>query len=153
MTDFRDFLLTQARRFGTKQAFAQALGITPGRFSRLLRGNDSMEVVGCLRLAKVSGESADRVLRLAGKGEIADLIAELYGRPSLTARERALIDNSERIPEQVRGAFDVLIHYAREVADAGGGRGAERIAPGPPARRRRAPAKPKRRRTLRSENG
>jgi hypothetical protein len=77
LNDFREILERAAKRFQSKQAFARAVGLTPSRFSRVLRG-ESMEVVNCLKVAKLAGEAPSRVLRAAGKGEIADLIEELY---------------------------------------------------------------------------
>lgn len=118
MSEFREFLETEARRFGNKKGFAKAIGITPGRFSRLLRGEFSMEVVNCLRLAKVTGESPDRVLRLAKKSEIADLIQELYGRPSLTGAQRALLDRWGVLKQPAKvGLEAVLQELVPDVAD------------------------------------
>lgn len=77
-----------------------------------------MEVVNCLRLAKVTGESPDRVLRLAKKSEIADLIQELYGRPSLTGAQRALLDRWGVLKQPAKvGLEAVLQELVPDVAD------------------------------------
>jgi plasmid maintenance system antidote protein VapI len=120
VSDFTDFLASAARKFKTKQEFAAAVGITAGRFSRLLRGEFSMEVVNCLRLAKVSGESPAKVLRLAGKSEIVDLIDELYARQPLTQAQRELIEVWDAIPAEARAAFGTMLRYTREVAATSG---------------------------------
>src|SRR5262245_5253006 len=71
---------------GSKGELASAIGVTPSRFSHLLlTGSPSIEV--CLRLAEVSGLPPFRVLRAAGKADIADLIAELYG-PTAERRQK-----------------------------------------------------------------
>jgi hypothetical protein len=76
---FQELLEQAAKRLGSKQALATAIGITPGRLSRLLGGEYSMEVINCLRLAKIISRKPDDVLRMAGKDDVADLIVELYG--------------------------------------------------------------------------
>jgi hypothetical protein len=75
----RELLLQLSDVQGSKQDAARALGITPGRFSRLLNGEFSMEVVNCLRLAVLTRKSAATVLRAADKQEVADLLDRLYG--------------------------------------------------------------------------
>lgn len=145
---FTEFLASAARQFRTKQEFAAALGITPGRFSRLLRGEFSMEVVNCLRLAKLSGESPAQVLRLAGKSEIADLIDELYARQPLTQAQRELIAVWDAIPAEAREAFGTMLRYTREVAANGPSARSEAL---PEPRRRRRPATPRTRATRRGD--
>jgi transcriptional regulator with XRE-family HTH domain len=91
---FRQFLETAARRFPSKQALAKAIGITPGRLSRVLKGEHSLDVVNCLRLAKLTGDSPGEVLRVAGKNEVAELIEGFYGRaaPAIHPADRIVVD-------------------------------------------------------------
>jgi transcriptional regulator with XRE-family HTH domain len=91
--EFRDLLETAAKKYPTKKEFAKAIGITPGRLSRVLGGEHSLDVGNCLTLAKLTGESPSRVLRVAGKGEIADAIETLYGpaAPSISPRDREVL--------------------------------------------------------------
>lgn len=94
VSDFGEFLEDLAKQFPTKQAFAEAIGITPSRFSRVLAGTYTLNVLNCLRLAKAAGRSPSVVLRAAGKREIADLIEALYGpgATSVSPKEREVLD-------------------------------------------------------------
>lgn len=94
MGEFRDLLEAAAKAYPTKKAFAGAIGISPGRLSRVLGGEHSLDVGNCLTLAKLTGDSPSRVLRVAGKGDIADAIEGLYGpaAPSMSPKERELLD-------------------------------------------------------------
>ena len=79
-TSFAALLRRLRKHYPTVQQFADALGIAPSRLSRAMgsRGQ-SFDIAGCLKLAKVTGSSADFVLRAAGKFTVADLLQELYG--------------------------------------------------------------------------
>lgn len=96
MKAFPDRLKAIASRFASKKALADAVGVSQGRLSRALKGDDnySFNVENCLRLADVSGEPASEILRAAGKADVADLLERLYGgaRPAtLPAEERELL--------------------------------------------------------------
>lgn len=68
-------------RFASNRAMAAAMGgITESRLSRAMRGENTLNVLNCLRLARAAGEPAPTLLRAAGKSEIADLLEELYGQ-------------------------------------------------------------------------
>ena len=114
LSGFRELLEVASRRFPSKQAFAKAIGVTPSRFSRVLGGSYTLNVLNCLRLAKITGESASRVLRLAGKTEIAELIEEQYGRtaPALSPSERELLETwsslNQRSRENLKGILKEL---------------------------------------------
>jgi len=109
-----ELLAAQARRLGSVSAVAKALGISPSRLSRVGRGDYSLEVVNCLKLAQLSGEPATEVLRAAGKGDVADLLESQFGkgRPQLPASHRLLLEKWETIPPSVREHFLVLIDHA-----------------------------------------
>ena len=69
-------------RFGSQTALGNAIGLSPTRISRVLKGDGcSLEVISCLRLAEVTGESPTVILRAAGKWDVAELIERLYGKP------------------------------------------------------------------------
>lgn len=111
LSEFRDLLEAAAKRFPTKHAFARELGITPGRLSRVLGGEHSLDVLNCLKLAKMTGESASHVLRVAGKGEIAELLESLYGRtaPALNPGERDLLDAWGALTQRARDSLKVIL--------------------------------------------
>jgi len=101
---------------GTKQQLARELGITPSSLSHLAVGNMGASVDVCLRLAAASGVSASKILRAAGKHDVADLIEQLYGRAA-TARigvamspdEREFIEKLRRVRPRSRRAIRFLI--------------------------------------------
>lgn len=111
VSEFREFLEAAARRYETKDAFAKALGITPGRLSRVLGGEHSLDVLNCLKLAKLTGESPSRVLRVAGKSAIADLIEGLYGpsAPALSPSQRELLDEWDTLSQRSRESLRILM--------------------------------------------
>lgn len=104
MSEFRDLLETAAKGYRTKKAFARAIGITAGRLSRVLGGEHSLDVGNCLRLAKLIGEAPSRVLRVAGKGDIADLIEAQYGpgAKAVSPLEREFLDVWNALSERAR---------------------------------------------------
>jgi hypothetical protein len=94
---FQKFIEQWIGRFGTAQALADAIGMSLSAFSRGVRNAGTLGVENCLRLADVTGEHPSRVLRLAGKDEVATLIERLYSSgisaqgQRLSAPERELI--------------------------------------------------------------
>lgn len=92
-------------RYGTKDALARAIGISPSRLGRVMKGEGSLDVINCLRLAKVSGLPVDRILHAAGKTEIAVLIRELYGPAPARPPEA---DFLARLSDEGRQALKVL---------------------------------------------
>jgi hypothetical protein len=91
---FRSFIqgLISAK-YGTAQAVADAIGMSLSAFSRGVRKEGTLSVENCLRLAAHAGEPPSRVLRLADKVPIAELIEQLYGpeREPLSGMERDLL--------------------------------------------------------------
>lgn len=82
VTEFNELLRAIRARFPSDKAMADAIGISPARLSRAMNQEEyTLNAVNCLRLARRSGESPSRVLRVAGKGEVADLIEAMYGKP------------------------------------------------------------------------
>ena len=107
VSDFGDFLADLATQFPSKQAFAEAIGITPSRFSRVLAGTYTLNVLNCLRLAHAAGRSPSVVLRAAGKSAIADLIEALYGPSATTTspNEREILDLWQALTPRAREAL------------------------------------------------
>ena len=114
-TAFLEILEEGERRFPTKHAFAKAIGVTPTRYSHMRRGYYAPNVKNCLRLATAAGLPASRVLRAAGKGDIAELIEEHYGAnvapqsAPLPQRERQLLADWEVIPPSQRKALRAIL--------------------------------------------
>jgi transcriptional regulator with XRE-family HTH domain len=89
---------------------ARAIGITPQRFSRALnKGDFPLSVENCLRLSRASGVPASRILRSAGKQDVATLLEELYGEPSTSIEERAHLRDWRALPAGARHEFTRLI--------------------------------------------
>jgi hypothetical protein len=83
---------------GTMRAVAERIGMSESGFVRgAKRGTLSAE--NLLALAETNDEPPSRVLRLAGKGGLADAIERLYGpgTDSLTASQRELLELWARI--------------------------------------------------------
>jgi transcriptional regulator with XRE-family HTH domain len=88
------------RDYPTVQAFADALGIAPSQLSRAMSSRGQpFDIVGCLRLAKVCGQSPEIVLRAAGRHVVADLLHYFYGEHAtvLSDEDRRLLENFHRI--------------------------------------------------------
>ena len=87
-------------KFRTKRALASAVGLTESPFGRGVEAG-SLGVDSLLRLAMAAEAHPSDVLRMAGKGEIADLIERLYGpgRDALTEPQRQLLELWARLPD------------------------------------------------------
>lgn len=81
--------------YGTQDALAKAIGISPSRISRVLKNPDSLSVENCLKLAKVTGLAPDEIFRAAGKSEVNALIRELYGDAASARRRDDELDMSD----------------------------------------------------------
>lgn len=105
---FPELLNGFVRRFGSQTALGKAIDISASRLSRVIQGQHSLEVVNCLRLAEVTGESPSVVLRAAGKADVADLIERMYGdarepiAPAMTPAQRDVITLFESMSDEGR---------------------------------------------------
>src|SRR4051794_6397965 len=111
VNEFRELLESTARRFPSKQAFAKAIGVTPSRFSRVLAGQHSLNVLNCLRLAKLAGVPPSTVLHAAKKHEIAALLEELYGPEpvGLIAEEIEMLETWRRLTPEARDGLRAVL--------------------------------------------
>lgn len=100
-----EILRTQVVKFGSKRAVAKELKLTEGRLGRILNEVDkTISVKSALRLSELSGLPPSRVLRAAGKGDIAELIEKLYavGRAPVSPSERELLTQWESLNTRSR---------------------------------------------------
>lgn len=108
-----------AERFGTPTALAHRLGM---RLTPFQRGVESgtFNIVNLLKLASIAGEHPSTVLRLAGKGDVADLIERLYdvsGEP-LTESQREVLDLWAHVRDERKvHLLDVLRVYRNAELD------------------------------------
>lgn len=97
-------------RYGSMRAVAERFGMTESGFFRgVKRGTLSVE--NLLDLARVTDEPPSKVLRLAGKGQVADLIERLYGpgRDSLKDSELRLLERWQNISDAARRAIEDIL--------------------------------------------
>jgi hypothetical protein len=133
-------------RFGTMQAVADRVGMSLSAFTRgVVRG--TLGVENLLELARVADEHPSKVLRLAGKTRVAELIENAYGPglAALTASQRELLEEWASLPPDVQAASLQLMRAgnARRRRDSAGTsvtRDAPQAATAPVARRRRQSA-------------
>lgn len=125
MDEFRRLLGELVPQYGgSKQDLARAIGIPPSSLSRLLSGRarsaPGAEV--CLRLATVTGTSASKILRAAGKGAVADLLEDLYGAAAtrrqaflgirLTPHEQRHVTVMRSLAPKAQRAFFLIVDCA-----------------------------------------
>ena len=104
--DLSALLRKHEHLFDNQAAYAKALGIDVGRLNRLLnrKGQYALNVLNCLRFAKLTGERPSVILRAAGKGDVAALVEELYGSErELTASQSELLRLWAKVPTQAQG--------------------------------------------------
>ena len=108
--DFRRFIAKLVERTGTAQAVADAIGMTLSAFSRGVRNAGTLDVKHCLLLAKWSGEDPTAVLQMAGKGDIAAIIRDLFGPPQepITAETRRFAKLPRTTQRHVLALLDEL---------------------------------------------
>lgn len=103
MSTFSKFIDGLIERYGTSHAVAELIGMSASAFSRGTHNEATLSVDNLLKLAEGTGESPTEVLRLAGKGELADRIERLYGPPRapLSAQARALLALDPTVQRQL----------------------------------------------------
>ena len=109
--EFGEILKQCVERIGTRHALGKLLGMSGSRVGRAIDGQYTFNIENCLRLADVMRESPTRILRAAGKIEIANLIERLYGKttPLLSDADQQLLDLWNALPARRRKIlYDVL---------------------------------------------
>lgn len=98
---FRRYIGTLIARYGTARAVAELIGMSESAFARgVTRGSLSED--NLLRLAAAVGDSPVRVLRLAGKARLADLIESLGAAPApLSNEDRILLGLPHDVKRQL----------------------------------------------------
>jgi len=113
-------VIAQSKRL--KQDFARELKISPAMLSQYLADVYSQPPIElCLRIAAVGGLPPGKVLRAAGRGDMATLLEEVYrvnARFVLTRRERALILGWRSLDDARAHAIECLVLVAAQNAAA-----------------------------------
>lgn len=113
LADLLNRVLTQ-HYGGVKSAMAAAIEMTPSPLGKVIDGSSKyFGPEACLRLAKATGESATRILEIAGKKDLADLIESLYGQQLIASTDRELLNDWKAIPADER---DNLRRVVRDAA-------------------------------------
>lgn len=111
-TEFAAFIAVLAREEGTMQKIADAVGMSLSAFSRGVKQEGTLSPLNCLRLAAAFGLPGSKVLNLAGKHELSDLIERLYGAPTpgaLSDAERDHLDLWRTLDVDERRPFETLL--------------------------------------------
>lgn len=108
---------------GTQRDFAKAIRLSGSNLSHLVSGDPhyTLGVGPCLRIALVTHTSPVPLLQAAGKGDVAELLADLYGpvTPAKAARRPAeitptdvlLIRRIRSLPLKLQRGIDALVEY------------------------------------------
>lgn len=108
---FRAFVNGVVEKAGSASAVAAGIGMSVSAFQRSVHKNGSLGVGACLRLARFSGTSPSMVLRLARKGDVAELIENLYGptREPISDEDREWLIIGRELSADARDASFVLL--------------------------------------------
>jgi hypothetical protein len=100
MSPFRNYVAALITQYGTARKLAEMIGMSESAFARgVTRGSLSEE--NLLLLAKAVGDPPVRVLRLAGKGRLADLMDEHAQPQALSREDRILIALPLEVKQQL----------------------------------------------------
>lgn len=110
---FQDWITQQiATKYRTATAMAKVVGMELSPFTRGV-ASGTFNVVNLLQIAKATHEHPSKVLRMAGKGDVADLIESLYGDPHAPANLPSRYADALREPE-ITAAVDALLRLTAE---------------------------------------
>lgn len=114
MTDpFVAYMREWIARYGTADRLASAIGMTLSAFSRGVRNQHTLGIESLLRFAKETSEPPGKVLRLAGKAHVAELLEDLYGTPDpsnrLDGQQRELLQLWATISETDRASVKSIL--------------------------------------------
>lgn len=76
------------KKFGTATALAEKIGMSVSAFSRAVNEEGTFSFENCIRLAYAFGDHPSVILRLAGKGEMAEMLDRLYAGEKIRLSER-----------------------------------------------------------------
>jgi transcriptional regulator with XRE-family HTH domain len=122
METFSGLVLELVSDFGgSRTDFAKAVGVSPSTLSHFLGGRashpPSTEV--CLRIALASRVPPTRVLRAAGRTQIAELIEQLYGAAAkfrqhvnVTPHEYTHLEQWRKLDDKTRHALQLVVEHA-----------------------------------------
>lgn len=101
LDEFQAWVAGLEDRFGTKLALAEAIGMSLSAMTRGVAERSTLGVENLLEAARIAEEHPSKVLRMAGKSRVAELIEQLYGPgvDSLKDSERVVIELWRRITD------------------------------------------------------
>jgi hypothetical protein len=76
-------------KYGTAGRLAAKIGMSLSAFSRGVNEEGTLSVENCLRLADEVGDKAAKILRLAGKPHVADVVERITGAGTETLSSKA----------------------------------------------------------------
>lgn len=100
MTDFRKYVRSLIRRYGTARAVAGLIPMSESAFARGVQ-RESLSADNIVKLAEAVGDSPARILRLAGKDTLADLLDRSGAPPTLSREDRILIALPLEVKQQL----------------------------------------------------
>ncbi len=117
--DLVQLLKDEVAKRGSIRAVARGIQVTEGRLGRVLTGQHSLSVENCLRLSDLTGEPASKVLRAAGKENVAELIEKLYAASDevISPAERALLLRFRSLPPKAQRMVRDLVETLVESLD------------------------------------
>src|SRR5262245_7962461 len=124
---FIDELLDD-RIFPTRGKIAEAVGMTDSGFSRAIRDEGTLSVESCFLLARAVKERPATILRVAGKDDLAEVVAALCQAKTfaLTRREIEHVEQWRRLSIVERMPLESIIYNFAKRARTGGGLGKRR---------------------------
>lgn len=105
--------LLEAELFKNRGEVANAIGMTDSGFSRAVNDEGKLSIGGCLKLAVKLGDDPRRILRVAGRSDIARILDRIYHEGKslrLTGREREMILSWRKMDVSPQAAVESIIH-------------------------------------------
>lgn len=109
---FTRYVQQWIREYGTAGRLAETIDMSLSAFSRGVRNEGTLSVYSLLRLAEETGEPASKVLRIANKGHVADIIERLYGDSAPEGVSGALrehLDDWTALTDEQRAPLEHII--------------------------------------------
>jgi hypothetical protein len=132
------------RRFRTSSALADAIGMSLSAFSRGIREEGTISTENCLELAKVLSERPAKILRLARRKRVAELLEQLHPTLTLSPDEEHVVElwrrikNDEAKLDLCRSMLETMAHAVMlELAQKTAARAASASGPGRPTKKKK----------------